>query len=40
VFTADVVVDAQRKAKDLGVAGYINKPLEFTILLDQIVKAL
>jgi len=38
VFTADVVVDAQRKAQDLGITGYINKPLEFTTLLDQIAK--
>jgi CheY-like chemotaxis protein len=40
IFTADIVLDAKRKAQDLGVAGYINKPFELTDMLDQVAKAL
>jgi CheY-like chemotaxis protein len=40
IFTADIVIDARRQAEDLGIAGYINKPFEFTDMLDQIAKAL
>ena len=40
IFTADIVIDAKRKAQDLGVAGYINKPFELTDMLEQIVKLL
>jgi CheY-like chemotaxis protein len=38
--TADIALDATRKAQSLGIAGYLNKPFEFTHMLDQIAKAL
>jgi CheY-like chemotaxis protein len=38
IFTAEIALDAQRKAQDLGVASYINKPFEFTDMLAQIAK--
>ncbi len=40
IFTADIVIDAKRKAQDLGIAGYINKPFEITDTLDLIAKTL
>lgn len=38
--TADIALDAKRKAQDLGIAGFINKPFEFTDMLDHIAKTL
>jgi CheY-like chemotaxis protein len=40
IFTADVTIDAQRKAERLGVQDYINKPLDFTDLLRRVARAL
>jgi CheY-like chemotaxis protein len=40
LFTAEVALDAKRRAQDLGLAGYLNKPFEFTDMLDQIAKTL
>ena len=40
IFTADIVIDAQRKAQDLGIAGYINKPFELSDMLEQVAKLL
>jgi len=40
LFTAEVALDAKRRAQALGIAGFLNKPLEFTDLLDQIAKTL
>ena len=40
IFTADLVVDAQRTAEHLGVANYINKPLNFEEMLRRIDQAL
>jgi len=40
LFTAEVALDAQRQAQALGLAGFLNKPCEFTDLLEQIAKAL
>ena len=40
LFTAELTLDAKRKAQALGLAGYLNKPFEFTDMLDQIAKTL
>jgi CheY-like chemotaxis protein len=40
IFTADIPVDAQRKAERLGVRDYINKPLDFVDLLVRVARAL
>jgi len=38
IFTADITLDAQRKAERLGVRGYINKPLDFADLLVRVAR--
>jgi CheY-like chemotaxis protein len=38
VFTADITQDAEEKARSLGVREYINKPLDFTDLLQRIAR--
>lgn len=40
VITSRLVVDAAREAERLGVMGYLNKPIEIDVLLDQIKTAL
>jgi DNA-binding response OmpR family regulator len=40
IFTADIVIDAQRTAERLGVADYINKPLNFEEMLRRIEQVL
>ena len=40
IFTASVLLDAQREAQRLGVQGYLNKPLDFDVMLKQVAKAL
>lgn len=40
IFTADVVIDARRKAKRLGAQDYLNKPLNFTDMLLRIARIL
>lgn len=36
IFTADVTIDARRKAERLGVQDYLNKPLNFADMLRRI----
>lgn len=38
IFTADLTLDAQRKARQLGVQDYINKPLDFADLLMRVAQ--
>ena len=38
--TAELVLDAKRQAQALGLAGFLNKPFEFTDLLEQIAQTL
>ena len=40
IFTAEIALDAKRRAEDLGIAGYLNKPFEFSDMFAQIEKAL
>jgi len=40
IFTADITLDAKRKAQYLGVQDYINKPLDFADLLKRVERAL
>jgi hypothetical protein len=40
IFTADVTLDACRKAERLGVQGYLNKPLNFADMLGRIARLL
>jgi two-component system OmpR family response regulator len=40
IFTADVTLDARRKAERLGVQGYLNKPLNFADMLRRIARLL
>ena len=40
IFTADLLIDAQRTAERLGVADYINKPLNLEEMLRRIEQVL
>lgn len=40
VITSRLVVDAEREAERLGVAGFLNKPIELDVLLDRVKGAL
>jgi len=40
IFMAEIALDAKRRAEDLGIAGYLNKPFEFADMFAQIAKAL
>jgi len=40
IFTADVTIDARRKAERLGVQDYLNKPLNFDDMLTRIKRIL
>lgn len=40
IFTAHVLIDAQREAQRLGVQDYLNKPLELDEMLRRVAKAL
>lgn len=40
IFTAHVLIDAQREAQRLGVQDYLNKPLDFDEMLRRVAKAL
>jgi CheY-like chemotaxis protein len=39
IFTADITLDAKRKAERLGVQDYVNKPLDFADLLVRVARA-
>jgi two-component system response regulator (stage 0 sporulation protein F) len=40
IFTAHVLIDAQREAQRLGAQDYLNKPLDFDEMLRRVAKAL
>jgi CheY-like chemotaxis protein len=40
IFTAHVLIDAQREAQRLGAQDFLNKPLDFDELLKRVAKAL
>jgi DNA-binding NtrC family response regulator len=40
VLTSRLVLDAHREAERLGVLGYLNKPIDIDVLLDQVKGAL
>ena len=40
IFTAHILIDAQREAHRLGVEDFLNKPLDFDEMLSRVAKAL
>ena len=40
IFTAHVLIDAQREAQRLGVQDFLNKPLDFEEMLSRVANAL